>query len=150
MATKTKTDTNGASAAFDSMAAVSNEAVKDGMEKVMKSVGDFSEFSRETVEAVMSSANALSKNMETLNSEAISYSKQSLEDGMSAAKAAMTSRSLQELIEVNTDYTKSAFDAYMGQLNKFSDMMVAAAKDTTEPLNDRFSAMVEMVQSYRP
>ncbi|MEM6850929.1 MAG: phasin family protein [Pseudomonadota bacterium] len=150
MPTKAKTETNGATAALDSMAAVSNEAVKENMEKVMKSFGDFSAFGRETLEAVMTSANALTKNVETFNNETINYSKQSLEDGMSAAKAAMTSRSVQELIEINTDFTKSAFDSYMGQLNKMSDMMVSAAKDTTEPLNDRFTAMVEMVQSYRP
>jgi len=150
MATKAKTETNGATAALDSMAAVGNEAVKESMDKMMKSFGDFSTFGRDTIEAFMTSANAVTKNIETMNSEAVTFSKQTLEEGMSAAKAAMTSRSLQELIEINTDYTKSAFDAYMGQLNKVSDMMVAAAKATTEPLNDRFSAMVEMVQSYRP
>lgn len=146
MATKAKTTTN----PMESMATVGNETVKENFEKAMTGFNDLSSFNKDTVEAFVAATNAATKNAEAFGSETVSFAKQSFEDSVSAAKAAMTSRSVQELMEINTDFTKSAFDSYMGQVNKMSDMMIAATKDTTEPLTDRFTAFVELCQSYRP
>ena len=150
MATKAKATANGTANAFDSFAMVGNEAFKDSFDKWMKSVDDATSFGRETMDAFIAAANATGKNLETLNNEALGFSKQTVEDGMSAAKAAMTCRSVQELLEINSDFAKQSFDSCMGQFNKMNDLMVSAAKDSAEPLNDRFNALVEKVQSYRP
>lgn len=135
---------------MESMASAGNEAFKEGFEKFNQGFTDLSAMGKETVETFVETTNAATKTMEAMNSEVMGYAKQSMEDSVAAAKAAMTSRSLQELIEVNTDYTKSAFDAYMGQMNKLSDMWVAAAKDTVEPFNEHVAAWTEKMQSYRP
>ena len=148
MATKAKTE-NGATP-LEAMASVGNESVKENFEKMTKGFSELSAFNKETVEALVSAASAATKSAEALSTETVSFSKQSFEDAAAAAKAAMTSRSMQELLEINADFTKSAFDSYMGQMNKVSDMMIAATKDTTEPLTERFTAFVELCQSYRP
>ncbi|GAB4531240.1 MAG: hypothetical protein Tsb0010_12660 [Parvularculaceae bacterium] len=148
MATKTKTETT--TNPMETMATVSNETVKENFEKAMKGFNDVTAFNRDLIEAFVTAANAATKNAEAFGSETVGFAKQSFDDTVSAAKAAMTSRSVQELVEINTDYTKSAFDAYLGQVNKMNDMMIAAAKDTTEPLAERFSAFAELCQSYRP
>lgn len=148
MATKTKTETT--TNPMETMATVSNETVKENFEKAMKGFNDVTAFNRDLIEAFVTATNAATKNAEAFGSETVGFAKQSFDDTVSAAKAAMTSRSVQELVEINTDFTKSAFDAYLGQINKMNDMMIAAAKDTTEPLAERFSAFAELCQSYRP
>jgi phasin family protein len=68
---------------------------------------------------------------------------------MAATKAAMASKNMQEFIEINTDFAKTAFDSYVGRFTKIGDMATATAKDTLEPLNSRFNAFVEIVQANR-
>jgi len=147
MASKTKS-TNGAET-MESVVSASSEAVKQSMEKAMKSFDDIASFNKSTVDALVQSANVASKGLEALSAEVMSYSKQSIEDYMAATKAAMGSRSVQEFMEINTDYAKTAFDTYVGRFTKLGDMASATAKDAFEPISGRFNAFIEAVQSYR-
>lgn len=147
MATKTKT-TNGAET-IETAFAAGSDAMKQSMDRAMKGFDEFATFNKKTMDALMQSANATTKGFEALTAEALSFQKQSLEEAMTASKAAMSSRSVQEFIEVNTDFAKNSFDAYVGQVTKFGDMFTKASKDAIEPINNRFSAFVELMQSSR-
>ncbi len=46
----------------------------------------------------------------------------------------MGSKSVHEAFELQTDFAKSAFEAYIGELTKFSELVTATAKDTFAPL----------------
>ena len=147
MATKSKS--NGAET-METVMSASSDAVKQTMEKAMKGFDDLATFNKSTVDAFVQSANAASKGLEALSAEVMSYSKQSIEDYMAATKAAMGSRSVQEFMEINTDYAKTAFDTYVGRFTKLGDMASATAKDAIEPLSGRMNAFMETMQSYRP
>ena len=73
---------------------------------------------KSTVEAYMKSANAAGKGAETLHNEIYSFSKQSVEDSIAAMKAVLGSKSAHEVFELQTDFAKSAFDAYVGQIDE--------------------------------
>lgn len=147
MASKTKS-TNGAET-METVMSASSEAVKQSMEKAMKSFDDIASFNKSTVDALVQSANVASKGLEALSAEVMSYSKQSIEDYMAATKAAMGSRSVQEFMEINTDYAKTAFDTYVGRFTKLGDMASSTAKDAFEPISGRLNAFMEAVQTYR-
>jgi phasin family protein len=101
------------------------------------------------MEAIIQSANVATKGVESLNAEALAYSKQAIEDTVAAAKAAITSKSIQELIEIQSDFAKASFDSMIGQATKFSELFMSVAKESAEPLNGRTAAFVELVQSSR-
>jgi len=134
---------------METVMSASSDAVKQTMEKAMKSFDDIATFNKSTVDALVQSANATSKGLEAFGAEVLSYSKQSIEDYIAATKAAMGSRSVQEFMEINTDYAKTAFDTYVGRFTKLGDMASTTAKDAIEPLSGRFNAFIEAVQSYR-
>ena len=46
-------------------------------------------------------------------------------------------------------YAKSAFEAYVSELTKVSDLFTSATKETFAPLQGRVQAWVEVVQSAR-
>ena len=50
---------------------------------------------------------------------------------------------------MQTDYAKSAFEAYVGELTKFSELFTSTTKSTFAPLQGRVQAWVEVVQSAR-
>ena len=80
------------------------------------------------------SATVAGKGIETINSEIYSYSKSSIEDAVAATKAVMGSKSVHEAFEFQTDFAKSAFEAYVAELTKISELATAATKDTFAPL----------------
>jgi len=126
-----------------------SEAFKTGFEKVAKNYDQFLSYGRDTVEAYMKAANAAGKGVETLQSEVYSYSKHSVEESIAATKALMGTKSIHEAFELQTDFAKSAFDSYVGQMTKLSEIMLSAAKDTFQPLQGRVQAWVEVVESSR-
>lgn len=148
-----KTTTSAAStatSAMDQMANSGADMFKDNFEKMMKSMTQFTDFQKETLEAMMESVQTLNKGLETISSEALGFQKKQMEEGVAAAKSVSGAKSLHDLIEVNSDFMKSYFEGYVGQLSKLSDLATTTVKDAGEPMNERYTAFVEMVQSYRP
>jgi phasin family protein len=97
----------------------------------------------------MKSATVAGKGVETLNSEIYSYSKDAIEESIAASKAILGSKSVHEAFELQTDYAKSAFESYVGELTKVSDLFTSATKEAFAPLKGRMEAWVEIVQSAR-
>ena len=126
------------------------EALKVSFEKAVKNYDQFLGYGKDTVEAYVKSANAAGKGAETLHNEIYAYSKQSIEDSIAAAKALLGSKSVHEAFELQTDYAKSAFDAYVSELTKLSELVVSTTKETFEPIQGRVAAWVEVVQAARP
>ena len=148
MATKAKV-TNGASETIETMVKTSSDAMKHSFDRAAKSYDSFASFNKETMEALIQSASATSKGLEAINAEALAFSKQQIEDSVAAAKAAMTSKSVQELVEIQSDFAKSAFESFVGQATKLGEMFTALAKETAEPINGRTAAFMEIIQSAR-
>jgi phasin family protein len=140
---------NGATETIENMVKSSSDAMKQSFDRAAKGYDSLAAFNKATLEAFIQSANVATKGLETINAEALAYSKQALEDSVAAAKAAMTSKSIQELIEVQSDFAKSSFDTMVGQATKFGDLFMSVAKETAEPISGRTAALVELVQSSR-
>ena len=134
---------------FETVTTASNEAMKEGFEKSLNAVNEFSAFQKDSVDAVIASATTATKSLEELNASTMAYAKKSMEDGVAAAKSMAGAKSVQELIELQADYTKSTLDAYLAEVNKSSDLVSTMVKDTFKPINDRMSAAVEAMQSQR-
>lgn len=125
------------------------ESFRTNFEKVAKNYDHFLTYGRDTVEAYVKAANAAGKGVETLQSEFYSFSKQSVEESIAATKAILGTKSIHEAFELQSDFAKSAFDAYVGQMTKMSEIFVSTAKDTFEPLQGRVQAWVDVVESSR-
>ena len=124
-------------------------ALKTGLEKALKGYDVVVGYNKDTAEAVMKSATTAGKSIESINSEIYSYSKQSIEDGVAATKAVLGSKSVHEAFEFQTDYAKSAFEAYVAELSKISELATAATKETYAPFKGRVQAWLDTVQSAR-
>jgi len=124
-------------------------ALKTGMEKALKGYDAFVGYGKDTADAVTKSATVAGKGIETINSEIYSYSKQSIEDTVAATKAVMGSKSVHEAFEFQTDFAKSAFEAYVAELSKLSELTTAAAKDSFAPFKGRVQAWLDVVQASR-
>jgi phasin family protein len=134
---------------FETVSAVSNEAVKEGFEKSLSAMNEFSAFQKDSVDALIASATSTSKSLEEINTSAMEFAKKSLEDGAAAAQSLASAKSIQDLIEIQANYAKSAMDAYLSEVNRHTDLMSGLFKNSFKPLNDRVAAAVEVMQSQR-
>jgi phasin family protein len=125
------------------------EAIKTGFEKAVKNYDTVLGYGKDTVEAYMKSATVAGKGVESINSEIYSYSKDAIEESIAAGKAILGSKSLHEAFELQTDYAKTAFESYIGELTRVSELVTSAAKDSFAPLQGRVQAWVDVVQSSR-
>jgi phasin family protein len=144
--TKTAEKINGAAES-----AVKNgaEALKTGFEKATKNYGHFIGYGKETAEAYMKAATIAGKGVETLQSEMYGFSKQSIEESLAATKAVLGSKSVHEAFEIQTGFAKTAFEAYVGQMTRLSEIFTATSKEAFAPLQGRVQAWVDVVQSAR-
>lgn len=147
MAAAKKTAT--AAEAFD-MTAFSPDSFKAGYEKFAEGMTSFADFQKESLNALMASAGAFAKGFEKLTSESTAFSKAAYEETVATAKAATAAKTLQEAIELNSDFMRATVEKNLGQINKVADICATTAKDTVEPLSARYSDLVEKIQSYRP
>jgi phasin family protein len=139
----------GAAEGIESAMKNGTEALKVSFEKAVKNYDQFLGYGKDSVEAYMKAASAAGKGAETLHNEIYTYSKQSIEDSIAAAKALLGSKSAHEAFELQTDFAKTAFDAYVNELTKISELMVSTTKEAFEPLQSRVAAWVEVVQNAR-
>ncbi len=143
-----KKTANGAEA-FD-MTAFSPESFKEGYEKITEGMSSLADFHKESLNAMMASAGAFAKGFEKLTSESTSFSKAAFDESVATAKAAASAKTLQEALELNSDFMKASVEKNLGQINKVADIWASTAKDTVEPLTARYTELVEKIQSYRP
>ncbi|HEY0104720.1 MAG TPA: phasin family protein [Rhizomicrobium sp.] len=138
---------NGTAETFETAFKTGTEAMKANFDKVVKSYDQFLGFSKDTMEAYVKAANVAGKGAETLHNEIYGYSKTAIEDTIANAKALMASKSAHEAFELQTGFAKSAFETYIAEMTKLSELMVATSKETFEPIQGRVQAWVDVVQS---
>lgn len=129
--------------------AATNVAFKDGVEKSLSALNEMNSFSKQNLEALVASTTAATKGAEALGAQAMAYSKAFFEGQVNAAKSLASAKSVQEVVELQTGYAKSALEAYMAEVGKLTDTLTASMKDTMKPLNERVTAAVEKFQAVR-
>jgi phasin family protein len=138
-----------AKATADRFAQTGNQAFKEGVEKSLAAFADINSHSKRNLEAVVASVTAATKGAETLGAQVTAYSKKAAEDHIAATKTLTSAKSLQEAVEFQTSYAKSFLDAYLAEMNKWSDTVSGSVKESLRPINERVSAVVEQFQTAR-
>src|ERR1035438_6283964 len=113
------------------------EAMKEGFEKAVKGYDQIISFGKDNAEAVLKSANAAGKGIETINSEVFAYVRKSAEESVTATKAVFSSKTVEQAFQLQSEFGKAMFETYVDQLAKFGDMALATARHTAEPLQAR-------------
>lgn len=135
---------------FDAFSAMSPDVLKEGYERFAKSFSTLADFQKNSAEAMMTSAGVYARGVEGAASEQTAFVKESYEDTVSAAKAVGSAKSVQEAMEIQSDYLRQATEKNLGFVTKVADHWTTVTKEASEPLSKRYGEFVEMIQTYRP
>jgi phasin family protein len=133
----------------EQLTSAGSTAFKEQVEKSLSALNDVNAQSKHNLEAVVASVTAATKGAEALGAQVIAFSKESMQSQVAAAKSLTSAKSVQEAVELQTAYAKSAMETMMAQMTKMSETATASVKDSMMPLNARMTAMVEKMQAAR-
>lgn len=127
----------------DELAAEAQKTV----EKMTKNMEGAANFGQQNLDAVVEASRIAAKAAEGMGQELMAFSKKSYEESVAAAKDITQAKSLSELVEKQTAYSKASVESMMGEMSKLSEMMADAFKDSTAPLTDRMNASVDYAKT---
>lgn len=133
----------------DRFTAAGNQAFREGVERSLAGLNEVNAHSKKNLEAVVESVTAATRGAEALGAQALAWSKKSWDESVNAAQALTTAKSVQEVVELQTQFTKSALETYLSELNRWTETVSATVKDTLKPVNERVTVAVERFQSAR-
>ncbi|HXV00908.1 MAG TPA: TIGR01841 family phasin [Caulobacteraceae bacterium] len=143
------TTNQAAKSAVEQFTTAGNKAFKDSFEKSLSALTELNVHSKKNFEAAVASVTAATKGVEALGAHAAAYSKKSVEDQVAAAKTIAGAKSVQEVVELQTAFAKTAFETYVAEMNKMAETVAASVKESVSPINERFTALVERIQAAR-
>ena len=138
-----------AQAQAEKMQAAGAQAFREAADKSVAGLTEMNAEGKKNLEAVVASAAAAQKGAEALSAQTVAYGKKTWEDGVAAAQSLAAARSVQELLELQTSWAKSATEAYLSEVTKMTDVITASVKDSFKPINERVTASVEKFQAAR-
>ena len=132
--------------AFDSFSTQANETMKKSYERSMEMMGEVGELQKKNMEAFAESTRITTKGIEELSTRAASYSRDAFEKGVEAARSMSSAQSVQEAMEMQANFTKSAFESYLGEMNAMTGMFASLVREASAPLNSQAGEFVSMMQ----
>ncbi|HTH98742.1 MAG TPA: TIGR01841 family phasin [Stellaceae bacterium] len=137
------------------VAAASEKTVKTPVAKVnlmtavptapFKGYDDFAAFSKANMDAFIQANQVFAKGIEEMSKEVMSLTQASMESAAAAAKAVFTAKTFKDVVDLNTDYTKTSFDKFVANSTKLSEMGVKVATDALAPVTARVNVAVEKI-----
>ena len=100
----------------------------------MRPFEDFQKLGQTNVYAAMKVFGEWNKGWQAIAAEMTDYTKRSFEDSSATFEKLVSSRSIEQVMEIQTTYAKRAYDEYMHQLTKIGGMYAELAKEAYRPM----------------
>lgn len=122
-------------------------STKEQMDKVnefaFKNYDELADFNKETIEAMIASSNVVAKGVEDFGQEIASYAQKAAEKNIETAKKMFAVKNVQDAMDLQAEWAKTAFDSFMSESAKLQDMSMQVSTKAAEPLSKQVNAAVE-------
>jgi phasin family protein len=99
----------------------------------MKNMDDMQKLGKDNMDATMRSFGAMSKGVQAIAVEVADYSKKSFEESTAAMEKLFGAKTIDKAMEVQSDYVKSAYEGFVAQATKLSELYADLAKESYKP-----------------
>lgn len=103
---------------------------------MMKTFEDANKYGKELMDNNLKSFAVVTKGFQTIASEAADYSRTSFEKSTATFEKLVGAKTLENAVEIQADYLKSSYEAFVAQSTKISDLVADIAKDAYKPFED--------------
>jgi hypothetical protein len=100
---------------------------------MLKNFDDVQKYGKDNMDATMKAWGQVSKSVQAIAAETADYSKKSFEEGSAALEKLLGAKSLDKAMEIHTSYAKTAYEGFVAQATKLSELYADLAKETYKP-----------------
>jgi hypothetical protein len=101
---------------------------------MFKNIEEMQKFGKDQLDAVTETATNVSRGVQAIAVEATDYSRKSLETSTAMFEKLLGAKSLDSAIQIQSDYAKSAYEAFIAQATRFGELYTNLAKDAFRPV----------------
>lgn len=98
-----------------------------------KSIADLQEASQSTVEPTTRMFGTWNSGWQVIADEMTEYTKRSFEDGTATFEKLIAAKSIDQAIQIQTGYTRRAYENYIAQMSKIGGLYASFAQDAYTP-----------------
>jgi len=100
---------------------------------------DFQNFSKQQLEAFTVASTTWTKGMQELAAESTDYSKKAFAASSAVFEKLLGARSIEAAIQIQTDYAKQAYEGFVAQATKVSELIAKVASDALKPVTSAYA-----------
>ena len=100
---------------------------------------------KEGFDTAVRSYGEVNKGFQAVVAEVTNYSKKTFEDGTRAFEQLAGAKSVEQAIEIQSQYAKKAYDAHMAQMTKLGEMYISLTRDAFKPVQDAVAKATQKV-----
>lgn len=105
---------------------------------MVQSTEELQKLSKDGIENAMKSFGTFSKNAQAIAVEVADYTKTSFEQGTAALEKLLGAKTLEQAVEIQQTYMKSAYEGAVAQATKLGELYTEMAKETYKPFESAF------------
>ena len=106
---------------------------------MLKGFEEFQKVGKDGFDAAVRSFGEMNKGFQAIAAEVTGYSKKAFEDSTRAFEQLIGAKSIEQAVEIQSQYAKKAYDTYMAEMSKLGEMYVGLAKDAYKPVEAAFA-----------
>jgi phasin family protein len=110
-----------------------------------KGYEDFTAFGKDNFDAFVQANAVFAKGFEDFSKEVLSLTQASMEGAASAAKAMFSAKTLKDVVELNTELTKTNIEKLVANSSKLSELGMKVTTEALAPINARVNVAVEKI-----
>lgn len=104
------------------------------LDPFQNAANDFQKLGKDNYDAVVRSYGELSKGLQAIAKRWTEFSKQSLEDATRTFEKLVGVKSFEQAIEIQTAYVQKAYDSWVAEATKISEMYADVAREAYKPV----------------
>ena len=101
---------------------------------MLKGFEEFQKVGKDGFDAAVRSFGEVNKGFQAIAAEVTDYSKKAFEDSTRAFEQLVGAKSIEQAIEIQSQYAKKAYDTWVAEASKLSEMYVGMARDAYKPV----------------
>jgi hypothetical protein len=103
-------------------------------EQFQKASNEFQKMGKDNFDALVRSYGEMNKGFQAIGARVTDYSKRTFEDATLAFEQLIAAKSVEQAIEIQSQYAKKAYDAWAAEASRLGEMYTAMARSAYKPV----------------
>ena len=109
------------------------------MTAVTPTFEDFQKFSKDQLDAFTTASTTWSKGLQDIATELTDYSKKTFAAGTAMFEKLLGARSVESAIQIQTEFAKQAYEGFVAQATRVSELYTRVASDALKPVTTAYA-----------